>query len=103
MNSTSLPTFPGLVAGCTSFAPGRPFNVRFWKPMICTYSAQVPFTDTVYDTLLSNLDSVRFSDWPLLQSTETGMDCTALCSCASEATETNRTRIPSLIHFIASP
>src|SRR6266567_3285739 len=53
--------------------------------------------------LLSNLDKDRFSDWPLLQSTETGMDCAAGCDSASEATETNKTHTPRPINFIGSP
>src|SRR6266567_4202852 len=53
--------------------------------------------------LSSNLDKVRFSDWPLPQSTETGMDCAAGCASASEATETNKTQTPRPINFIGSP
>src|SRR5262249_37078458 len=85
--------------GCTKVAPEIPLSVSPWKPATCTYSVQVPLTDTVVAVCLSSFDRARFSDCPLLQSTDTVAVATS--DCGATATPTNSTnQAPSLFSFI---
>jgi hypothetical protein len=52
---------------------------------------------------LFSFANVPLNDWPLLQSTETGMDGADACAAATEATETNKSETPSLILFMECP
>lgn len=77
IDSTSFArTFLGGVLGCCSAAPGAPFSVSPSKPLMVTYSVQVPCTNTVSESCLFSLDKTLFNDWPALQFTTTaGMSC----------------------------
>jgi hypothetical protein len=52
---------------------------------------------------LFSFANVLLNDWPLLQSTETGMAGADVCAAAIEATDTNKSKIRTLILCIESP
>ena len=63
----------GTVLGWTNVAPDELLTVRFSKPVIVTYSVQVPCTITVFGTCLLSLEIALLSDWPASQFTTAGL------------------------------